>query len=75
MTGSTADEKRGVLRHAPAKLALCALMLAACAAARAQSAARIPGARKVTIPGASHHPPVETPKEFNRVLLNFLRSS
>lgn len=36
-------------------------------------ATRIPGARKVTIPGASHHPPVETPKEFNRVLLDFLR--
>src|SRR5919202_761785 len=36
-------------------------------------AARIPGARKVTIPGASHHPPVETPKEFNRVLLDFLQ--
>jgi 3-oxoadipate enol-lactonase len=35
----------------------------------------IPGARKVTIPGASHHPPVETPKEFNRVLLDFLRKS
>jgi pimeloyl-ACP methyl ester carboxylesterase len=38
-------------------------------------ATRIPGARKVTIPGASHHPPVETPKEFNRVLLDFLRKS
>jgi pimeloyl-ACP methyl ester carboxylesterase len=35
-------------------------------------AAQIPGARKVTIPGASHHPPVETPAEFNRVLLDFL---
>lgn len=32
----------------------------------------IPGARKVTIPGASHHPPVETPAEFNRALLDFL---
>ena len=32
----------------------------------------IPGARKVVIPGASHHPPVETPAEFNRVLLDFL---
>ncbi|MBV8855570.1 MAG: alpha/beta hydrolase [Acidobacteria bacterium] len=32
----------------------------------------IPGARKVVIPGASHHPPVETPQEFNRVLLDFL---
>ena len=35
-------------------------------------AANIPGARKVTIPGASHHPPVETPQEFNRALLDFL---
>ncbi|HYY99497.1 MAG TPA: alpha/beta fold hydrolase [Pyrinomonadaceae bacterium] len=35
-------------------------------------AARIPGARKVVIPGASHHPPVETPEEFNRVLLDYL---
>ena len=38
-------------------------------------ATRIPGARKVTIPGASHHPPVETPKEFNRALIDFLRKS
>ncbi len=37
-------------------------------------AAKIPGARKVTIPGASHHPPVETPKELNRILLDFLKS-
>ena len=36
-------------------------------------AAGIPGARKVVIPGASHHPPVETPEEFNRVLLDYLR--
>lgn len=36
-------------------------------------AARIPGARKVVIRGASHHPPVETPKEFNRVLLDYLK--
>jgi len=35
-------------------------------------AAGIPGARKVVIPGASHHPPVETPQEFNRALLDFL---
>lgn len=35
-------------------------------------AAGIPGAHKVVIPGASHHPPVETPKEFNRVLLDYL---
>jgi 3-oxoadipate enol-lactonase len=33
----------------------------------------IPGARKVVIPGPSHHPPVETPKEFNRALLDFLK--
>lgn len=32
----------------------------------------IPGARKVVLPGASHHPPVETPAEFNRALLDFL---
>ena len=32
----------------------------------------IPGARKVVIDGASHHPPVETPQEFNRALLDFL---
>jgi pimeloyl-ACP methyl ester carboxylesterase len=35
-------------------------------------ASQVPGARKVVIPGASHHPPVETPKEFNRALLDFL---
>jgi 3-oxoadipate enol-lactonase len=34
----------------------------------------IPGARKVVIDGASHHPPVETPQEFNRVLLDFLEN-
>ena len=34
-------------------------------------ASKIPGARKVTIPGASHHPPVETPAEFNRILLDY----
>lgn len=33
---------------------------------------KIPNARKVVIQGASHHPPVETPKEFNRVLLDYL---
>ncbi len=33
----------------------------------------IPGARKVVIPGASHHPPVERPKEFNKAVLSFLR--
>jgi pimeloyl-ACP methyl ester carboxylesterase len=35
-------------------------------------ASRIHGARKVMIPGSSHHPPVEKPKELNRVLLDFL---
>jgi 3-oxoadipate enol-lactonase len=35
-------------------------------------AAQIPGARKVVIDGASHHPPVETPRQFNRALLDFL---
>lgn len=32
----------------------------------------IPGARKVVIEDASHHPPVEKPKEFNQVLLAFI---
>ena len=36
-------------------------------------AAGIPGARKVVIPGASHHPPVETPNEFNKAVLSFLK--
>jgi len=35
---------------------------------------RIPGARKAVIPGASHHPPVETPEAFNRLVLDFLRA-
>jgi len=33
---------------------------------------KIPGARKVVISGVSHHPPVENPKQFNRVVLEFL---
>jgi pimeloyl-ACP methyl ester carboxylesterase len=37
-------------------------------------ASQIPGAREVTIPGSSHHPPVEKPKELNRVLLDFLKA-
>lgn len=37
-------------------------------------ASEIPNARKVVIDGASHHPPVETPGEFNRVLLAYLRA-
>jgi pimeloyl-ACP methyl ester carboxylesterase len=36
-------------------------------------ASNIHGARKVVIAGASHHPPVETPREFNRLLQGFLR--
>lgn len=35
-------------------------------------ASQIPGARRATIPGSSHHPPVEKPAEFDRVLLDFL---
>jgi 3-oxoadipate enol-lactonase len=34
-------------------------------------AAKIPGARKVVISGASHHPPVEKKKEFNKAVLDF----
>lgn len=37
-------------------------------------ASQIPGARRATIHGSSHHPPVEKPKELNRVLLDFLKS-
>jgi pimeloyl-ACP methyl ester carboxylesterase len=37
--------------------------------------AKIPGARRAVMPGASHHPPVEQPKEFNRILSDFLRKS
>ena len=36
-------------------------------------AAGIPGARKIVIPGASHHPPVESPNEFNNAVLSFLK--
>lgn len=36
-------------------------------------ASTVPGARKVTIRGSSHHPPVEKPKELNRALLDFLK--
>jgi 3-oxoadipate enol-lactonase len=36
-------------------------------------AAGIPGARKLVIPGASHHPPVERPNEFNKAVLSFLK--
>ena len=34
---------------------------------------KVPGARKVVIPGVSHHPPVEKPNEFNRIVMDFLR--
>jgi pimeloyl-ACP methyl ester carboxylesterase len=34
----------------------------------------IPGAQKVTIPGAAHLPPLEQPDRFNDVLLRFLRA-
>lgn len=37
-------------------------------------AKEIPNARKLVIDGASHHPPVETPEDFNRVLLEYLES-
>jgi len=36
-------------------------------------AAGIPGARKVVISGASHHPPVERPDKFNKAVLSFLK--
>ncbi len=32
----------------------------------------IPGAKKVVIPGTAHHPHMEKPEEFNRVVLDFL---
>lgn len=35
-------------------------------------AQKIPGARKVIINEASHHPPVEQPKQFNKVVLDFI---
>jgi pimeloyl-ACP methyl ester carboxylesterase len=35
-------------------------------------AAKIPSARLVTIQGSSHHPPVEKPKAFNKVVLEFI---
>lgn len=37
-------------------------------------AAKIPSARLVTIQGSSHHPPVEKPKAFNKVVLEFIDS-
>jgi 3-oxoadipate enol-lactonase len=38
-------------------------------------ATKVPSARKRVIEGASHHPPVETPREFNRILLEFLQGT
>jgi pimeloyl-ACP methyl ester carboxylesterase len=38
-------------------------------------AQKIPGARKVLINDASHHPPVEQPKQFNKVVLDFIRNA
>lgn len=38
-------------------------------------ASKIPNARKVVIRDASHHPPVETPEAFNRVLLEYLKAA
>ena len=35
--------------------------------------ARVPGARKVIMPGVAHLPPMEAPEEFNRLVLDFLR--
>jgi 3-oxoadipate enol-lactonase len=35
---------------------------------------KIPRARLVVINGASHHPPVEKPKQFNNTVLNFIRN-
>ena len=37
-------------------------------------AARVPGARKVVMPGVAHLPPMEAPEEFNRLVLDFLRA-
>ncbi len=34
----------------------------------------IPGAKKAVIPGAAHHPNMEKPEEFNRIVLEFLGS-
>jgi pimeloyl-ACP methyl ester carboxylesterase len=36
---------------------------------------KITGAQKVVIEGASHHPNIEQPKKFNRIVLSFLRKS
>lgn len=36
-------------------------------------AARVPGARKVIMPGVAHLPPMEAPEEFRRIVRDFLR--
>ncbi len=37
-------------------------------------ATRVPGARKIIMPGVAHLPPMEAPEEFNRLVLEFLRT-
>jgi pimeloyl-ACP methyl ester carboxylesterase len=34
---------------------------------------KIPGARKIVLPGVGHHLNMEKPKEYNRIVLDFLR--
>ncbi len=41
----------------------------------AQLASQIPGARKVVIPDAGHHPNMEHPEQFNDTVLAFLREA
>jgi len=41
---------------------------------RGQLVAKVPGARKVVIAGAGHMVNLEQPTEFNRTLMEFLRS-
>ena len=47
--------------------------LRGCGRSEAPSGTISHGAREVVVDGASHHPPVETPGGFNRLLLDFLR--
>jgi len=39
-----------------------------------QLTAQIPGARKVVMPGTAHHPFMEKPAEFNKIVLDFLEA-
>jgi len=39
-----------------------------------QLTVQVPGARKLVIPDAGHHPNLEHPEEFNNAVLSFLRS-